>query len=95
MRKFLSLGWLALGLLGSAWAFPDKPIRIVIGFPAGGPLDQHARLLSDRLQQVLGQTVVIDYKAGAGGTVGAQEVMRAPADGHTLMLANKIGRAHV
>ena len=88
MRKFLSLGWLALGLLGSAWAFPDKPIRIVIGFPAGGPLDQHARLLSDRLQQVLGQTVVIDYKAGAGGTVGAQEVMRAPADGHTLMLAN-------
>ena len=88
MRKFLSLGWLALGLLGSAWAFPDKPIRIVIGFPAGGPLDQHARLLSDRLQQVLGQPVVIDYKAGAGGTVGAQEVMRAPADGHTLMLAN-------
>ena len=88
MRKFLSLGWLALGLLSSAWAFPDKPIRIVIGFPAGGPLDQHARLLSDRLQQVLGQTVVIDYKAGAGGTVGAQEVMRAPADGHTLMLAN-------
>ena len=88
MRKFLSLGWLALGLLGSAWAFPDKPIRIVIGFPAGGPLDQHARLLSDRLQQVLGQTVVIDYKVGAGGTVGAQEVMRAPADGHTLMLAN-------
>jgi tripartite-type tricarboxylate transporter receptor subunit TctC len=44
--------------------------------------------LSDRLQQVLGQPVLIDYKAGAGGTVGAQEVMRAPADGHTLMLAN-------
>lgn len=72
----------------SAQTFPSKPVRIVIGFPAGGPLDQHARLLSDRLQQVLGQPVVIDYKAGAGGTVGAQDVMKAPPDGHTLMLAN-------
>src|SRR6187455_2915765 len=69
-------------------AFPDKPIRLVIGFPAGGPLDQHARLLSERLQAVLGQPVVVDYKAGAGGTVGAQDVMKAPADGYTLMLAN-------
>ena len=74
--------------LGSAWAFPTKPIRIVMGFPAGGPLDQHARLLTDRLQAQLGQPIIIDYKSGAGGTVGAQEVMRAPADGHTLMLAN-------
>ena len=80
---------LALLLTNAAWAaFPDKPIRIVIGFPAGGPLDQHARLLVDRLGSVLGQPIVIDYKAGAGGTVGAQEVMRAPADGYTLMLAN-------
>ncbi|MDB5899150.1 MAG: tripartite tricarboxylate transporter substrate binding protein [Ramlibacter sp.] len=69
-------------------AFPDKPIRVVIGFPAGGPLDQHARLLSERLQAVLGQPIIIDYKSGAGGTVGAQEVMKAPADGYTLMLAN-------
>ena len=80
---------LALLVTSAAWAaFPDKPIRVVIGFPAGGPLDQHARLLVDRLGSVLGQPIVIDYKAGAGGTVGAQEVMRAPADGYTLMLAN-------
>ena len=70
-------------------AFPDKPIRLVIGFPAGGPLDQHARLLSDRLQAVLGQPVLVDYKSGAGGTVGAQEVMKAAPDAaeiriHTL-----------
>lgn len=71
-----------------AWAFPTKPVRIVIGFPAGGPLDLHARLLADRLQTVLGQPVLIDYKSGAGGTVGAQEVMKATPDGHTLMLAN-------
>ena len=69
-------------------AFPTKPVRILIGFPAGGPLDQHARLLADRLQQVLGQPIIIDYKAGAGGTVGAQEVMKATPDGHTLLLAN-------
>ena len=80
---------LALVLCASAHAaFPEKPIRIVIGFPAGGPLDQHARLIADRLGAALGQPVVIDYKAGAGGTVGAQEVMCAPADGYTLMLAN-------
>jgi tripartite-type tricarboxylate transporter receptor subunit TctC len=79
---------LALAGVAAHAAYPDKPIRLVIGFPAGGPLDQHARLLSERLQAVLGQPIVIDYKAGAGGTVGAQDVMKAPADGYTLMLAN-------
>ncbi len=74
--------------MAHAQAFPSKPIKIVIGFPAGGPLDQHARLLSDKLQKELGQPVVIDYKTGAGGIVGAQEVMKSPADGHTIMLAN-------
>ena len=78
---------LAASTLVSA-AFPDKPVKVIIGFPAGGPLDQHARLITDKLQAVLGQPVLIDYKSGAGGTVGAQEVMKAPADGYTLMLAN-------
>jgi len=84
----LLLPVLLLALAASAQTFPSKPVRIVIGFPAGGPLDQHARLLSERLQAVLGQPVLIDYKSGAGGTVGAQEVMKAAPDGHTLMLAN-------
>ena len=83
-------GLMAMVLAGThvLHAFPSKPIRIVVGFPAGGPLDQHVRLLSDKLQTNLGQPVVIDYKAGAGGIVGAQDVMKAPPDGHTLMLAN-------
>jgi len=89
LRNGLAAAALAcLSLAATAQGFPTKPIRIVVGFPAGGPLDQHARLLSDKLQAVLGQPVLVDYKAGAGGTVGAQEVMKAPADGHTLMLAN-------
>jgi tripartite-type tricarboxylate transporter receptor subunit TctC len=79
---------LLLTLGAAAQTFPAKPVRIVIGFPAGGPLDQHARLLSERLQAALGQPVVIDYKAGAGGTVGAQEVMKSAPDGYTLLLAN-------
>ena len=77
-----------LTFVTKAQTFPNKPIRIVIGFPAGGPLDLHARLLADKLQAVLGQPVLIDYKAGAGGTVGAQDVMRSAPDGHTIMLAN-------
>ena len=69
-------------------AYSDKPIRLMKGFPAGSPLDQHARLLTEWLQAVLGQPIIVDYKSGAGGTVGAQDAMRAPAEGHTLMLAN-------
>jgi tripartite-type tricarboxylate transporter receptor subunit TctC len=69
-------------------AYPDKPIKIMIGFPAGGPLDAHIRLLVDRLQSALGQIVIIDYKAGAGGAVGAQFVAQSLPDGYTLLLAN-------
>ncbi|MEN9559921.1 MAG: hypothetical protein RLZZ502_1132 [Pseudomonadota bacterium] len=79
---------LALAQAVQAQSFPSKPIRLVIGFPAGGPLDQHARLWADKLGQALGQTVVVDYKPGAGGQIGASEVARAQPDGHTLLLAN-------
>ncbi len=88
LAVLLTAAALACATAATAQTFPTKPIRIVVGFPAGGPLDQHARLLSDKLQGVLGQPVVMDYKSGAGGTVGAQEVMKSPADGHTIMLAN-------
>jgi tripartite-type tricarboxylate transporter receptor subunit TctC len=95
MTSLKSLGLcITLTLLGfispdqALAAFPDKPIKIIIGFPAGGPLDAHIRLLSDRLQSVLGQSIVIDYKVGAGGSVGAQFVAQSPADGYTLLLAN-------
>lgn len=86
-RSLIAAALFASAGLASA-AYPDRPIKIIIGFPAGGPLDQHARLLTDKLQAVLGQPILVDYKSGAGGTVGAQEVMKAPADGYTLMLAN-------
>ena len=85
----LSLGCLCALIGSSAFAaYPDKPIKLIIGFPAGGPLDQHARLLTDKLQTVLGQPLIVDYKPGAGGSVGAESVAKSPADGYTLMLAN-------
>ena len=69
-------------------AYPDKPIKLIIGFPAGGPLDQHARLLTDKLQGILSQPIIVDYKPGAGGSVAAEAVAKSPPDGYTLMLAN-------
>jgi tripartite-type tricarboxylate transporter receptor subunit TctC len=86
-KGIAALLWLAVSTAALA-AFPDKPIKIVIGFPAGGPLDQHARLLTDRLQAVLGQPLIVDYKPGAGGSVGAEAVAKSAPDGYTLMLAN-------
>ncbi|SDC05655.1 Tripartite-type tricarboxylate transporter, receptor component TctC [Variovorax sp. CF079] len=86
-RTLIAAFWMAASAHATA-AFPEKPIKVVIGFPAGGPLDQHARLLTDKLQAVLGQPVLVDYKPGAGGSVGADAVAKSPADGYTLMLAN-------
>ena len=70
-----------------AQAWPAKPIRLVIPFPAGGATDIVGRLLAQKLGAALGQQVVIDNKPGAGGTIGADLVAKAPGDGHTLLLA--------
>jgi tripartite-type tricarboxylate transporter receptor subunit TctC len=91
MKNLLKTITLSAACLGASFAhaaYPDKPLKIVIGFPAGGPLDQHARLLIDKLQTQLGQPLIVDYKSGAGGAVGAEVVAKSPADGYTLMLAN-------
>jgi tripartite-type tricarboxylate transporter receptor subunit TctC len=67
--------------------YPDKPIRLVVGFAAGGPADTVARLVGDELSKVLGTPVVIENAAGAGGNVATDRVVKSAADGYTLLLA--------
>lgn len=67
--------------------YPIKPIRLVIGFPAGGGADNTARLYGDALSHELGQPVIVDNKPGAGTTLAAEAVAKAPADGYTLYIA--------
>lgn len=69
-------------------AFPDRPVRIVVPFAAGTSSDLQARMIGERMAPLLGQPVVVDNRAGAGGTVGADAVAKSPPDGHTLLLGS-------
>ena len=69
-------------------AYPEKPIRIVVTFAAGGASDIVARVIGEQLGKKLGQSVIVDNKPGAGGSVGGTNVVQSPADGYTLMLSN-------
>ena len=86
LRKFLLLAAACaapLAALAQA-AFPNKPIKLVIAFPAGGPTDITMRSLAENASKALGQPVIIDNKPGAGGTLPAQGLQTAPADGYTI-----------
>jgi tripartite-type tricarboxylate transporter receptor subunit TctC len=76
-------------VLQSAQAFPDRPIKLVVPSPAGGPPDQIARLLSDKMAAVLGQPVIVENRTGgAGGIIGAKSVATAEPDGYTLFMGS-------
>ena len=86
LRALLSIA-AAVGLAPSASAqpFPSKPLKLVIPFPPGGPLDIVARALAERVKESLG-VVVVENRAGAGGNIGADAVAKSPADGYTVVM---------
>jgi tripartite-type tricarboxylate transporter receptor subunit TctC len=90
-RQFLSLAAGAVALpavspIAMAQAWPSRPVRLVVGFPAGGGADAAARIVANRLAEVWGQQVVIENKGGAGGNIAIDAVAHAAPDGYTMLL---------
>ena len=90
---FATLAAVGLALLSIATvraqapiAYPSKPIKLVVPFPAGGPLDAAGRAIAQKLNEAWGQPVVVENKPGAGGNIGADAVAKSPADGYTLVM---------
>ncbi|HTG96269.1 MAG TPA: tripartite tricarboxylate transporter substrate binding protein [Burkholderiales bacterium] len=84
MKKFAFLFWL---VMGTAQAFPTKPVRIIVAFPPGGGTDIVARLIAVPLGEMWKQPVVVENRAGASGVIGTEAAARAEPDGHTLFMA--------
>jgi tripartite-type tricarboxylate transporter receptor subunit TctC len=82
-----ALAFAACGL-AMAQGYPNRPIRIVVPYPAGGATDQMARIIQQPLAEILGTTIIIDNRAGAGGAIGTEAVARSAADGYTLAFGN-------
>jgi tripartite-type tricarboxylate transporter receptor subunit TctC len=87
LRRFLLLALLAL-CAGAAHAWPDRPITLVVPFSAGGPTDTIGRILAERMSRTLGQTIVIENVAGAGGTIANARVIKSPPDGYTILIGH-------
>ncbi|MGE0559277.1 MAG: Bug family tripartite tricarboxylate transporter substrate binding protein [Burkholderiales bacterium] len=93
-RFMIALLTLATGITAAhAQSYPTKPVRIVVGFAAGGPSDIVARVIARPLTDRLGKQVIVENRAGATGTIGAEIVARAPADGYSLYLASQTTHA--
>ena len=91
VSRVIAAALMAIGLVAGSqpsWAqgFPNRPVRLIVAFAAGGTGDIVARVIADKLGPALGQTVVVDNRPGASGAIGTQAVIASPPDGHTLLL---------
>jgi tripartite-type tricarboxylate transporter receptor subunit TctC len=93
-KRAILFGALAAGLVATAavpaaaQSYPTKPIKMIVPFPPGGPIDSIGRLIGQHMTAELGQNIVIEARPGAGGTLGANAVANAPADGYTLLMGS-------
>src|SRR6188474_169955 len=90
-KRFMVFGIIVCGMLVTttvvqAQSYPTRPIRFIVPFPPGGSTDTYSRIIGTKLGEALGQPVVMDNRAGAAGTLGAELAAKAPADGYTLVL---------
>jgi tripartite-type tricarboxylate transporter receptor subunit TctC len=87
-RRAIGLAALAMPGIARAQTFPDRTIRWIVPYGAGGPTDTFARLIGRQMQAKLGQSVVVDNRPGGGGVLATETVLQQPADGHTLLLVD-------
>lgn len=85
---FISAAAVAASAGGGASAYPDRPVRIVVGFSPGGGADIVARIVAQKLTEVLGQNMIVDNRPGAGGSIGAAFVAKSAPDGYTMMIVS-------
>jgi len=87
MKTLLAVAFAAASSIAAAQDYPQRQVTMVVGYPPGGAVDAVGRLLAQKLGDAMGKPFVVDNKAGASGSIGAQFVAKAPADGHTLLVA--------
>lgn len=89
----LILSFALVSVTAFAQGYPNKPIKIIVPYPPGGGLDTTSRLMAPKMAEILGQPVIIENRAGAGGTIAAALVANAPADGYTMLMVNVVAHA--
>lgn len=88
--RCLGLALLALPIFASAQAWPTRPIKMLVPFPAGGTVDFFARVVAPKLGEAVGQPVQVENRSGAGGNIAAEAVAKAPPDGYTVLMGSEI-----
>ncbi|MEI6838786.1 MAG: tripartite tricarboxylate transporter substrate-binding protein [Alcaligenaceae bacterium] len=92
--KLFAFFWLALSLISAnAEEYPNKPVRLIVGFSAGGNADTPTRIVANKLSELWGSSIVVENRPGAGGNIAADIAAKAPADGYTLILCNSASHA--